>query len=62
MDLNSDDIETSEEKGEFSKSEELVIQVVCYLIFALPTVAILKVKVYDKYMPVVSEFFKGILA
>jgi len=62
MDLNSDDIETSEEKGEFSKSEEMVTQILCYLIFALPAVTILKFKVYDKYMPVVSEFFKGILA
>lgn len=56
MDLNSDDIETSEEKGEFSKSEEMVTQILCYLIFALPAVTILKVKVYDQYIPMIKVF------
>jgi hypothetical protein len=39
MDLNSDDIETKEE---LSKTEEWIVHGICYALFALPVIAILK--------------------
>lgn len=58
MDLNGDDIETKEE---ISKIEELIVHSFCYVLFSLPVIAILKIKVYDQYMPIVKAFFKGFL-
>lgn len=59
MDLNTDEIEKTEE---LSKTEEMFVQGICYVIFCLPLCAILKIKVYDHYMPIVKAFFKGVLA
>ena len=58
MDLNTDDIEKTEE---ISKIEELIVHGFCYALFSLPVIAILKIKVYDHYMPIVKSFFKGVL-
>lgn len=56
MDLNTDDIEPPEE---LSKTEEIIVHTICYVIFSLPIIAILKIKVYDHYFPMVKTFAKG---
>lgn len=53
MDLNGDEIETTEE---LSKIEEFIVHGFCYVLFSLPVIAILKVKVYDHYFPIFKQF------
>ena len=59
MDLNSDDIETKEE---LSKTEELIVHGICYALFALPIIAIFKIRVYDQYFPMVKMFVKNFVS
>jgi hypothetical protein len=55
MDLNGDDIETKEE---ICKIEELIVHGFCYVLFSLPVIAILKIKVYDPYFPMIKNLIK----
>jgi hypothetical protein len=59
MDLNSDDIETKEE---LSKTEEWIVHGICYALFALPVIAILKIRVYDQYFPMMKAFVKNFVS
>lgn len=55
MDLNTDDIDKTEE---LSKTEEIFVHGVCYMLFSLPLIAIFKIKIYDHYFPILKEFLK----
>lgn len=59
MDLNSNEIETTEE---LSKTEEWIVHGICYVIFSLPVVAILKIRVYDQYFPMMKAFVKNFIS
>jgi hypothetical protein len=56
MDLNGDEIERTEE---ISKIEELIVHGFCYVLFSLPVIAILKIKVYDHYFPMMKALVKS---
>ncbi len=53
MDLNNENFDND---VQLNKAEELVVTVLCSLIFGLPIFAILKMKVYDVYFPVLKNY------
>lgn len=59
MDLNSNEIET---KDEMSKTEEILVHFICYAIFVLPVFVILKIRVYDQYLPMIKAFVKNFIS